>query len=324
MHNIKSMQEFLGIAESLHQMVRNHPSPHLQQKDLKAPNFKEASVHYRSLPKGEDWNENRIKFMGRFGTVKREPNGWHGAPLKDHATHIDVVAAFDEMVSYFNAHTKEVTEFVNSKKAEWTKPLTATEKSKFLFRGITIKNKFAFRITGGNYYFLFALVYPTYECYNSSDDILIDPAQHVPQEVHLTEQLKEVAEKITVWDFLNRFLKTTDPEGKPDHVSVGRSNERRDQTYDLLYEIMYMTVSPDEIAVGKKIAKDLQATHGGRTTRHDNIVRLHIVPWVAEAPEKHIGESDPYKEVAQILLQDPDALAPYMEWLNKKQEKLLK
>lgn len=322
MHNIKSMAEFLGIAESLHQAVMNHKSPTLQQKDLKAPNFAEASVHYRSLPKGDDWNENRIKFLGRFGVLKKEPSGWRGSSI--HATHIDVVAAFDEMVSYFKAHTKEVTEFVNSKKAEWTKPLTATEKSKFLFRGITIKNKYAFRITGGNYYFLFAMVYPTYECYNSSDDILIDPAQHVPQEVHLTEQLKEAAEKITVWDFLSRFLRTTDPEGKPDHVSLGRTNDRMDQTYDLVYEIFHMTPSPSEIEVGKKIAKDLQATHGGRTARHDNIVRLHLVPWIAEAPEKHIGEKDMCREVAQILLQDPDALAPYMEWLNKRQAKLLK
>ena len=323
MHNITSMKEFLGIVVSLHKLVRNHPSPHIQRKDLKPPNFEEASVHYHSLGKAEDWNNERIQFLGRFGVLKKEPSSWRGDGT--HAEHIDVVAAFDEMVSYFKAHTKEVTEFAVSKKAEWTRPLTATEKSKFLFRGITVKNKFAFRITGGNYYFLYALVYPTYECYSgTNDDILIDPAQHEPKEVHLTEQLKEVAEKITVWDFLQKFLKTSAPDGSLDHVSLGRSNERMDQTYDLVYEVMHMTPSPDELAVGKKIAKDLQATRGGRTTRHDNIVRLHIIPWVAEAPEKHIGESDPYKEVAQILLQDPDALAPYMEWLSKKQEKLLK
>jgi hypothetical protein len=323
MHNINSMEEFLGIATALYQLVRNHQSPSIQCKDLKAPTFEEASTHYRNLPKADDYNNNRIKFLGRFGVVKKEPSTWHGDGT--HLTHLDVTAAFDEMVSYFKAHTKEVTEFAVSKKAEWTRPLTATEKSKFLFRGITVKNKFAFRITGGNYYFLYAMVYPTYECYSgSNDDILLDPAEHEPKEVHLTEQLKEAAEKITVWDFLNGFLKTTDPDGNPDYVSVGRCNDRMDQTYDLLHEVLHMTINPDEVAVGRRIAKDLQATHGGRTTRHDNIVRLHIIPWVAEAPEKHIGESDPYKEVAQVLLQDPDALAPYMEWLNKKQAKLLK
>lgn len=322
MHNITSMKEFLGILSSIQQsssMYRVKPA--IVDKTKPAVTFLQVHEHCLAIPVGEIWNKDQGLYLGRFGNKKTRSNSWS----ENGWEHVQFAEAFKEAVSYYKAHTKEVNAFVLSKHSEWTKPLTPTEKAKFVFRGITIANKHAFRVTSPDIDLLMSMTHPDFQIFEGTNDmILMDPAKHEVKEVHLTEQLKEVAEKVNVWSFLQSFIKTESTDGSYDTVSMGRTNDRMDQNYDLAFEVFHMKITPSEIEVGKKISRDLQATRGGRSARHDNIVRLHIVPWIAEAPEKHIGEKDPYREVAQVLLQDPDALAPYMEWLNKKQAKLLK
>lgn len=318
MHNITSMQEFvgiLGVIQGRHYKYRRKPD--IADKTRPALTFLQVHEHCLAISPSGIWDKHQGLYLGRFGkkTVGGAPE-WENVQFAE---------AFKEAVSYYQAHKKEVDAFVLSKHSEWTKPLTSTEKAKFVSRGITIANQHAFRVISPDNSLLMSMTHPDFQLFSGTNDmILLDPAKHEVKEVNLTEQLKEAAEKITVWSFLHSFIKTEKADGSHSTVDLGRVNKRMDQTYDLAFEIFHMEITPSEIELGKKISRDLQATRGGSSTRHSNIVRLHTLPWIAEAPEKHIGEKDPYRGIAQILLQDPDALAPYMEWLNKKQAKLLK
>lgn len=318
MHNITSLNEFFEMAEAVRYMIRE-PAPDIKDKGSPGVSYTKLCEMALTFPKGWTTNPFVIQALKHFGDFKK------GIQHKsDMLGNIDLQSAFKELQSYFKMHTKEVTARVMEELSQGTKPLSARDKQTFLYRGITIKNKFAIRLMNRSLYIPVAMVFPTYEAYDSavSGLVMLDPA---PAEVSLVEALKEAAEEITVHSFLNRFIKLPVSENnRHDTVTLGGAMNIMLDNYTLAYEVFHMVINPGEIELGKKISKELVGTGGGRTTRHDNIVRLNVIPWVAEAPEKHIGEHNPFREVAQILLQDPDALAPYMQWLNKRQAALIK
>lgn len=321
-HSISSFKDFIDLATQMSCWAQWAHSTPVTIYTTQNTNFKKITAREFWSTLGGRQHVYTTDNLPCMVPYKKRDN----TPGSARGYYYDVEEITKDVLEYMDTHTEEIAQLIKDKLEKASLKITEAGLKSFRAQGMEVSKKTAIRFDEEVASLVIPwVVYPDWYLARYANYIVVYDSSYEAtiKEVDLTDKLELAMDNITPSTFMNELVPTVNEAGEVGTLRIARF---RDNTFDFLkftHQFLCAHLSDELRATMLAWVQEILKNNVSKPGRLKRISQKHLVTYIAKAPEKFV--SNPHlKDIATILLTDPDCVPKYLERVEKAYQKLLK
>ena len=234
--------------------------------------------------------------------------------------------AVADVIEYLDAHKEEVLSHVKDKYSCTYNKLTETIVKEFRQHDMEVSKKTAIRFVDTTAVFLISLTkYPHwYIAHSVSYYVLYDPAEEAAsKEVDLTDKLELAMDNVSPYTFMNNFIQIIKEDGSVGWLQLAKTRDSMFDFLTVMHQFLCVSMTEETRKMLMDWVLEVRTNDMTKPGRLKRVTQKHLITHMAKSPERFVS-NPALKDIAKILLTDPDCVPKYLERVEKAYQKLLK